>query len=671
MNEASGCAACVRGPRTVGADGMLRTRHARMRAEPWAELMRRILLLPVILLLLATAAGAQAGVRITERAWLDDPTGRLTLAQVQAQAAGLRPYAGILSRGYHEGVHWIRLRVGPDAATAAASPGRDAGWVLRIRPALLDEVALFDPLAADPATGVIRPAYTGDLHRWRDGSYRALDLGFAIPASSQPRDIWLRVRSTSAHSIHIDALTALQAERAARRSELLHGLYLALMLMFVLWAALQGLLYRERLLGLYALMQTTVLLYAASFFGYWRVLLDGWLAPPAIDRLSSSAIVLLVGVTYGFHLMLLREFQPWRALWRLAVLMLLPWAAGAALLLHGQVRQALQINMMVGAVFPLLMLALACSTQAWRAGAHAGADQAEPPLVSRKVLIGFYAALALSAQLVTLPFLGLIQSARLALSMPVQAGFLSGLLMLALLTLRGRQQERRHLAALASLQQERERRQEREQFLAMLTHELKPPLGVARLTLDSLGIAGPEGQRMRRALASIDAIIERCRLSERLEGEHLQPVLEDCDVTQVVAGCIAACAEPARVRLQQHGGLPLRTDRQLLEIVVANLIDNALKYSPPGSTVDVSVDPCALRGQPGVDLHVANRVGAAGRPDPARVFAKYYRSPGATRASGSGLGLHLARGIARLIGGRLHLLGPQGDDVVFRLWLPR
>lgn len=176
---------------------------------------------------------------------------------------------------------------------------------------------------------------------------------------------------------------------------------------------------------------------------------------------------------------------------------------------------------------------------------------------------------------------------------------------------------------------------------------------------------------MRRALASIDAIIERCRLSERLEGEHLQPVLEDCDVTQVVAGCIAACAEPARVRLQQHGGLPLRTDRQLLEIVVANLIDNALKYSPPGSTVDVSVDPCALRGQPGVDLHVANRVGAAGRPDPARVFAKYYRSPGATRASGSGLGLHLARGIARLIGGRLHLLGPQGDDVVFRLWLPR
>lgn len=147
-------------------------------------LWRRLL----ILLLLAASAGAQAGVRIAERAWLGDPTGRLTLAQVQAQAAGLRPYAGILSRGYQEGVHWIRLRVGPDAATAtaAASPGRDAGWVLRIRPALLDEVALFDPLAADPATGVIRPAYTGDLHRWRDGSCRALDLGFAIPASSQP-----------------------------------------------------------------------------------------------------------------------------------------------------------------------------------------------------------------------------------------------------------------------------------------------------------------------------------------------------------------------------------------------------------------------------------------------------------------------------------------------------
>lgn len=43
---------------------MLRTRHARMRAEPWAELMRRFLLLHVILLLSAASAGAQAGVRI-------------------------------------------------------------------------------------------------------------------------------------------------------------------------------------------------------------------------------------------------------------------------------------------------------------------------------------------------------------------------------------------------------------------------------------------------------------------------------------------------------------------------------------------------------------------------------------------------------------------------------
>ncbi|MFZ5521893.1 MAG: 7TM-DISM domain-containing protein [Pseudomonadota bacterium] len=619
----------------------------------------------LILLLLVASGRVWAGVRITEQAWLDDPSGSLTLAQVQNRHVDFRPYAGILNQGYSAGTRWIRLRVEPDASPAA---GGEPRWVLRIRTALLDDVALFDPLAADPDTGAIRPAYTGDRHAWRNGSYRALDLGFAIPASTQPRELWLRVRSTSAHTIHIEALTESQAAQSARSRELLHSLFLGLMAMFVVWAALQAALYRERLLGLFALNQAAVFFYAASFFGYWRVLLDGRLPPAAIDRLSSWCVLLLVGTSFGFHLLLLRDFRPRRALWRLATLALLAWVAAAAALAAGRAGQALQINMVIGAIFPLLMLALALSTRAWH---DWRGREAEPPLLSRQVLIGFYAAIAASAQLATLPFLGLVQNATLALNMPVITGVLSAALMLALLTLRGRQQQRRHLATVLSLQQERERREEREQFLAMLTHELKAPLGVARLTLDSLGIAGPEGQRIRRSLVSIDDIIERCRLSERLEGAHLQPAVEPCEVAEAVASCIKACAEPARVRLQQeHAGL-VRSDRQLLEIIVANLLDNALKYSPPDSPVDVTVAPCTQRGRAGVDVHVASLLGIAGRPDPARVFDKYYRSPGAARASGSGLGLYLSRGIARLIGGRLHLLAPQGDEVVFRLWLPR
>lgn len=630
----------------------------------------------VLAWLLLAPALAQAGVRITGQAWLADPGGSLTLAQVRAQGeggpGGWRPYAGILNQGYGRGAYWIRLRVAPDGQPP---DGGDPRWVLRIRTALLDEVALFDPLAAEPATGAIRPLYTGDRHRWGAGGYRALDLGFAIPASAQPRELWLRVRSSSAYTVHVQAQTWEQAQQAQRGRELLQGLFLSLMLMFAVWAALQAVFYRDRLLALFALQQSAVLLYAASFFGYWRVLLDGRLSPAGIDQLSTWFVLLLVGGSYGFHLRLLREFRPQRGLWRLALAMMLPWALAAALLLAGQARQALQINMVVGALFPLIMLALAASTRAWQDWRR---TDAQAPLLSRRVLIGFYAAFAASAQLATLPFLGLVQSAALALNMPVITGMLSGLLMLALLTLRGRQQERRHMATVLSLQQEREHREEREQFLAMLMHEIKAPLGVARLTLDSLGIAGPDGQRIRRSLASIDDIIERCRLSERLDAAQLQASAEACDVAEVVGGCIARCAEPARVRLQQEPAAPVHTDRLLLEIVVANLLDNALKYSPPGSPVDVTVGPRPQRAREGgdgegggVDLHVANTVGAAGRPDAARVFAKYYRAPGAARASGSGLGLYLARGIARLIGARLHLLAPRGEEVVFRLWLPR
>lgn len=216
---------------------------------------------------------------------------------------------------------------------------------------------------------------------------------------------------------------------------------------------------------------------------------------------------------------------------------------------------------------------------------------------------------------------------------------------------------------------ERARREEQERFLAMLTHELKTPVGVARISLGAMKTSGPNAQRIERALGNINAIIERCRVTGALEHDKLQPAFESCDLGELSRQCVQSCMQPGRVKISDAELPTIRADLLLLEIVMANLIDNALKYSPANSDVAVTLRPRADDGRAGVEFTVTNLPGAAGLPDPQRVFGKYFRGQGAHSKSGSGLGLYLARGISELLGGRLACL-PAADRVEFSLWLP-
>jgi signal transduction histidine kinase len=114
---------------------------------------------------------------------------------------------------------------------------------------------------------------------------------------------------------------------------------------------------------------------------------------------------------------------------------------------------------------------------------------------------------------------------------------------------------------------------------------------------------------------------------------------------------------------------PVRTDPQLFSVIVSNLIDNALKYCATDALVEVRIDSALQRGIPGVLVEVSNLSGPAGMPDPRKVFRKYYRAPGAHGKIGSGLGLHIAAGFAKKLGGRLRYL-PTDEKVKFTLWIP-
>ncbi|MCD6664740.1 MAG: ATP-binding protein, partial [Hydrogenophaga sp.] len=98
------------------------------------------------------------------------------------------------------------------------------------------------------------------------------------------------------------------------------------------------------------------------------------------------------------------------------------------------------------------------------------------------------------------------------------------------------------------------------------------------------------------------------------------------------------------------------------------LLDNAIKYSPAGSVVELLVSP-AKTSLSRAAVSVRNEVGNTGKPDPDKVFSKYYRHRQAQRRTGSGLGLYLVHGLVTNLGGQL-TYHDEGERVSFRADFP-
>ncbi len=601
-------------------------------------------------------------------AWLEDASGQMTLAQVRQNPQAFTPYSGVLTRGYTPSTYWLRLRLAPTTQEQL---------VLRIRPSYLDHIELHDPAA--PPTAQVR--FSGDRHRKDPTAYQSLNLGFFIAGSTEPRDVYLRLQTSSSMLVYAEVLSTVDAIQADHRQELLYSLYLGLLAAFMAWALLQWLISRELLVGAFLVKQIVVLMHALAIQGYLPLIFGDAVSAPVVDRLSSVLFLAYMAASAAFMLMLLHEFRPARWLWRAVASVLLLYLPLALLFASGRVGLALQLNMVIAMVESIGVLLLALSTP--RQPASPAKPERQPSL-PRGVLIGFCGALVLAASSSALPSLGGVDGVEWTLNSPMLGGFLISLLMTVLLSLRSSNLEKqRHQMDLDmkllenQALGERHRREEQERFLAMLTHELKTPLGVARISLGASGLAGPQRTRIDRALANINAIIDRCRFTDEMEHGQLVPKHSPCDLAQLLDDCIKGCSEPERVKVWESQNAQVSSDCDLLAICLANLIDNALKYAPPAADVEVrlaSVD--ASPGQPaGYSLTVRNPVGTAGVPDPERLFTKYYRSPGAHNKSGSGLGLYLTRSLSELVGARLsHRTVDAGDSqgahVEFRLWIP-
>lgn len=199
-------------------------------------------------------------------------------------------------------------------------------------------------------------------------------------------------------------------------------------------------------------------------------------------------------------------------------------------------------------------------------------------------------------------------------------------------------------------------------FVADAAHELRSPLAALKLQVQGLQRASDDGTR-ELAVARLHAGIDRAtRLVEQLlvlarhqasaaGGQRPQPVALSELVKQAVAD-IAGAAQSRRIDIgvsrADEGAFPGHPDAA--RILVRNLLDNAVKYTPEGGTVDVEVQ----RSADAWLLEVHDSGPGIDEADRERVLDRFYRVAG-SQATGSGLGLAIVKSIAELHGAALTL----------------
>lgn len=217
-------------------------------------------------------------------------------------------------------------------------------------------------------------------------------------------------------------------------------------------------------------------------------------------------------------------------------------------------------------------------------------------------------------------------------------------------------------------------------FTADVSHELRTPLTAIR----SVGEVGLRGQRDEAAyrtiigsmLEEVDrlaSLVDRLLTLSRAETGQSRTSLEPVDMYALadeVVAHLSVLAEEKRQTLRLDGapGGYALADRHVLRQALINLLDNAIKFSPPGGEIAVAVTP----GPKSIVLDVTD-TGPGISPEARElVFDRFYRSPGTSgETAGSGLGLSIARGAVEASGGLLTIERSSAAGSTFRIVLPR
>ncbi|GAM10098.1 signal-transduction histidine kinase senX3 [Geobacter sp. OR-1] len=252
------------------------------------------------------------------------------------------------------------------------------------------------------------------------------------------------------------------------------------------------------------------------------------------------------------------------------------------------------------------------------------------------------------------------------------AGIMSKQAMITDITVRKQAEQDR-----AALEAQRMMNDEQRQFLGLVSHEIRTPLAVIDGAAQLIHMNAPresssftQAERIRGATVRLSNLIDSCLTDERLSAGGWLPDMRMHEIAKIMASAAEQAQAATRIHIIafEHSGLPDRfnCDAMLIKVMLGNLLDNAVKYSPDGGKI--SLRGTGLPGG-GVCMEVSDTGIGIPADQQERIFKRFYRTWQVSGVVGAGLGLHLVKKIAEIHGGTVTCTSTLGSGSKFSVTL--
>ncbi len=586
----------------------------------------------------ATASLAQKVPR-PELSLYVDTTRRMDVQDVSRQV--FTPFKLLLNRGVEPTIRWLKINV--QVPVEQPSP-----LVLAVGPYFLSELELYYE-----EQGRWVRQLSGAKHPALQSSCSLGHHCFRLPDSGGSQRVYfLRIDTLNGFYVSTQVLPSDSFVDDAISKSLLYGVQIGILLMLIGWSAIFLIRFRTLLVGLFCLTQISALfLYCFSNGITLREFISQ--SPELYAPILTTAFCLRLVFATCLCLELLRRWQtrPWFHYY--CVLWITFWFVQIGLIFFDQVHPyMLLLNWLflftIPFFFALAIYQSQQSTRQLRKYWITGALSVGVLMCADAVLLMTDSGISI---LTLIPGTGVSMLVALALYLML-LGF-------------SKVQQEQWLQTMFELnmlkaQTDYEQRQlkERSTLIDMLSHELKNPLATIRMALGSLKSifsksehATEFGERFTSITQSIDnmtQVIDRVGQVDAIDQKNFVVRYEKCAVLETIENLPLIAAQPDRFNILGLREVNIQIDRLLFVTIINNLIDNAVKYSPATTLIEVSVS--ALPNDKLLCI-VSNEVERHHAPDPNALFTRYYRSIYSHDKPGTGLGLVLIKSLCEILKG--------------------
>ena len=583
----------------------------------------------LILVIWLCAGVANAKDLVVDRAIFEDTTGAMDLAQVQG--AAFKPALKVINEGYSRSAFWIRLSVDVPVGSGPLS--------LRIRPTLLDFATLYYPKGAG-----------GEPELELDMNARSAQKDTRIELQPGLNTVFLRAKSIGVLLIKTQVLT----QNAAIEQDLEEVLELGAVLSIyaVVGLVMLGLIWIRRdglSVFIFVHLLVCVVLYFLLFGFVDHVVAADWMQGKTATRLT----IILNFLSFLLWMQAAQGHFGWVRLQQWTRVAAVIFVFMSALFFVADRHLVLKWSSLFGSLMILTLMSVLCflTLDIFRNKSISVFTR----FIAGLLFFAFFLFVCRSM----LEVLGVIEGGEFLLRSPAWRGAFIPLAILAIQWQHDRsqsqqlvQQQIEKAVSEAQMKEQSKRMATQAQFLAMLMHEVKTPLSIIQFAVASMMRNRPassaDAQRLdniARAADDLNFIIDQCMEAEKVEQNDVPAKKTPVSLRSLISEMKQI---PGYERVISSGmdQVVVVTDFQYARIILSNLVTNALKYSLPESSVHLRVEPGQPGSTSGVNVRVSNTIGRAGRPDPLQVFTRYYRSEGAKKQMGAGLGLWLAHQLA-------------------------